>query len=76
VQAHWRIENRCHWYKATTLGEDAYIVRDSLVVAILTVLNSAILALFEHLQVTNARSTIRQFAAGSNQALALLIQPL
>lgn len=76
VQAHWRIENRCHWRRDATLGEDACTVRHPLVATVLAVLNSAILALFDHLQVTNARSTIRQFAACPDRALALLIQPL
>lgn len=76
VQAHWHIENRCHWRRDATLGEDACTVRHPLVAAILAVLNSAILALFDHLQVTNARAAIRRFAAAPDQALALLIQPL
>jgi predicted transposase YbfD/YdcC len=76
VQAHWRIENRCHWRRDATFGEDACIVRHPLVATILAVLNSAILALFDYLQVTNARATIRQFDAFPQQALALLIHPL
>jgi predicted transposase YbfD/YdcC len=76
VQAHWRIENRCHWRRDATLGEDACIVRHPLVATILAVLNSAILALFDYLKVTNARTTIRKFDAFPQQALALLVHPL
>jgi predicted transposase YbfD/YdcC len=76
VQAHWRIENRCHWRRDATLGEDSCIVRHSLVATILAVLNSAILALFDHLQVSNARSALRRFDAFPDQALALLVRPL
>lgn len=76
VQARWHIENRCHWRRDATLGEDTCTVRHPLVATVLAVLNSAILALCDHLQVTHARSAIRQFAACPDQALALLTQPL
>jgi hypothetical protein len=51
-------------------------VRQPLVATSLAVLNSAILALLDYSQVTNARRAIRTFAAYLEQALALLIQPL
>ncbi len=76
VQRHWHIENRCHWRRDTTLREDACTVRHPLVATVLSVLNSAILALLDYCQVTNVRSAIRTFAAFPEQALALLIQPL
>lgn len=76
VQKHWHIENRCHWRRDATLREDACTVRHPLVATILAVLNSAILALLDHCQVTNARTAIRTFAAFPEQALALLTQPL
>jgi predicted transposase YbfD/YdcC len=76
VQAHWRIENRCHWRRDATLGEDACTVRQSHVATLLAVLNSAILALFDHCRFTNARSAIRTFAAWPERALAFLLQPL
>jgi predicted transposase YbfD/YdcC len=76
VRAHWQIENRCHWRRDATLGEDACTVRQPRVATLLAVLNSTILALFDHLKVTNARSAIRTYAAHPAQALALLTQPL
>jgi predicted transposase YbfD/YdcC len=76
VQQHWRIENRCHWRRDVTLREDACTVRHPLVATILAVLNTAILALLDHCQVTNARTAMRTFAAFPEQALALLTQPL
>ena len=42
----------------------------------MAVLNSAILALLDYCQVTNARLAIRTFAAFPEQALALLTHPL
>jgi predicted transposase YbfD/YdcC len=73
VRAHWHIENRCHWRRDATLGEDRCTVRHPRVATILAVLNSAILALFDQLKVTNARQTIRTFAACPHLALAQLI---
>jgi hypothetical protein len=75
VQAHWQIENRCHWRRDATLGEDRCTVRHTTVAVVLALLNAAILALFDHLRIPNARSAIRQFAAHPDQALALLTQP-
>lgn len=76
VQRHWHIENRCHWRRDATLREDACTVRQPRVATILAVLNTAILALFDHLKVSNARTAIRTFAAFPEQAFALLTQPL
>lgn len=76
VQKHWRIENRCHWRRDATLGEDACTIRHAHVATVLSVLNCAILALLDHLRVTNARMARRTFAARPDQALALLTQPL
>jgi predicted transposase YbfD/YdcC len=76
VRAHWHIENRCHWRRDVTLGEDACIVRHPRVATVLAVLNSLILALFDLHNVANARVAIRTFAAFPEQALALLTQPL
>jgi predicted transposase YbfD/YdcC len=76
VQQHWCIENRCHWRRDATLHEDACTVRHPQVATILAVLNTAILALLDHCQVTNTRRALRTFAAFPPQALALLTQPL
>jgi len=76
VRAHWHIENRCHWRRDATLGEDACTVRHRTVATVLSVLNSAILALLDLRKVENARAALRTFAAFPEQALALLLQPL
>lgn len=73
IRTHWHIENRCHWRRDATLGEDRCTVRHPVVATVLAVLNSAVLALFDKLHVTNARQAIRTFAARPQDALALLI---
>lgn len=73
VRAHWHIENRCHWRRDATLGEDRCTVRQPRVATVLAVLNSAILAIFDHLKIANARKARRLFDAHPQLALALLI---
>jgi hypothetical protein len=72
VRSHWHIENRCHWRRDATLGEDRCLVRQPLVATVLALLNSAILALFDYLKIPNARRARRTFNASPQQALALL----
>jgi predicted transposase YbfD/YdcC len=77
VQAHWHIENRCHWRRDATLREDVCTVRHALVaVILLALLNATILAIFDIRKVKNARAMIRTFAAFPDQALSLLNNPL
>jgi predicted transposase YbfD/YdcC len=73
VRAHWHIENRCHWRRDATLGEDRCTVRQPRVATVLAVLNSTLLALFDHLKITNARKARRVYDAHPHLALALLI---
>jgi predicted transposase YbfD/YdcC len=73
VRSHWHIENRCHWRRDATFGEDRCTVRQARVATVLAVLNSAILALFDRLNITNARKARRAFDAHPHSALALLI---
>jgi predicted transposase YbfD/YdcC len=75
VQAHWHIENRNHWRRDATLGEDACTVADPTAAVALAILNAAILALLDRLGVNNVRMARRSFAAHPDRALALLTQP-
>lgn len=74
LRAHWQIENRCHWRRDATLGEDACTVRHPQVATVLAALNSLLLAIFDHQGLSNVRSAIRTFAAFPQQALDLLTQ--
>ena len=76
VQAHWQIENRSHWRRDATLGEDASTVRQPLVATTLALFNAVLLALLDRRKVKNARAAIRTFAACPERALNLLIKPL
>ena len=71
-QAHWRIENRLHYRRDVTLGEDACQVRMSGAPQALAALNGGVLALMDWLQVSNVASQMRHLCAHPEDALQLL----
>ncbi len=71
-QAHWRVENRLHYRRDVTLGEDGCQVRISGAPQALAALNGAVLALMDWLQVRNVASQMRHFCAHPVKALHLL----
>lgn len=75
VRAHWRIENRCHWRRDATLGEDRLQLSCKPAALVMAALNCIILALFDHFHVTNCRQAMRTYNAHPERALALLCQP-
>lgn len=74
LRAHWRIENRNHWRRDATLGEDRLQLASKPAARVMAVLNCLILALFDRIHCTNCRQAMRTFAAHPDQALALLRQ--
>ena len=71
-QAHWRIENRLHWRRDVTLGEDACQVRITGAPQALAALNGGVLALMDWLCVPNVASQMSHFCAHPREALPLL----
>lgn len=76
TQQHWSIENRLHYRRDVTLGEDACQVRKGSAPHTLAVLNSFVLALFDFCAVTNAKQQMRYFGASPLQAVLLLLKSL
>ena len=76
IRTHWHIENRSHWRRDVTLGEDACRVTLGQTPQVLATLNNTVLALVDHLHLPNLAAAIRQFAAQPANALALLLSPL
>lgn len=64
------IENRLHWRRDVTLGEDRCGVRFLPVAEMLAVLNTAVLSLMDLQQVSNVARQLRRFSAHSREALA------
>ena len=73
---HWSIENRLHYRRDVSLGEDACQVRKGATPHKLAVLNSFVLALFDFCQVSNAKQQMRRFDAQPLQAVRLLLRSL
>ena len=76
LRCHWHIENRSHYRRDVTLGEDASQLRTDGAPLALAALNGTVLALMDWLQVSNVPSQMRRFCARPEEALALLLGPL
>lgn len=72
-RAHWGIENRLHWRRDVTLGEDSCQTRTGAAPGILARLNSAILSFMDRLGVENVPRQARFFDAHVDQAVQALL---
>jgi predicted transposase YbfD/YdcC len=73
IRDHWAIENRLHYRRDVSLGEDACHTRTGSVPALLAQLNSTVLSLMDRVGVHNVARQMRFFDAHLEQALALLL---
>jgi len=73
TRAHWAVENRLHWRRDATLGEDECGVRLPPVAQMLAVLNTVVLSLMDRHQVTNVARQIRRFVSHPDEALAWVL---
>ena len=76
VRRHWTIENRLHWRRDVTLGEDHCQVRTGEAPLVLAALNNVVLALFDFLGVRNVPQQMRRLDAHPAQALRLVLGSL
>lgn len=70
------IENRLHWHRDVTLGEDHSQVRSGRAPQVLAVLNNTVLALMDFLHVPNVPSQMRFYQANPLETLRLLLVKL
>jgi hypothetical protein len=63
VRGHWRIENRSHWVRDVTFGEDHSQVRCSSIPQVMAVLRNTAIGLMRLAGVTNIAAAYRRFAA-------------
>jgi predicted transposase YbfD/YdcC len=73
IRGHWAIENRLHWRRDVTLGEDACQTRTGPLPGLLAQLNSTVLSLMDRAGVGNVARQMRYFDAHVEQALSLLL---
>ena len=76
VRRHWHLENRGHWRRDVTLGEDGCQVKQSKAAQVLAALNTGVLLLMDRRGVTNVAAQMREFAANPLAAVALLLGAL
>jgi hypothetical protein len=75
-RGHWSIENRSHWRRDVTLGEDHSQVRSGCAPQVLAALNNTVLALMDFLHVPNVPNQMRFYQANPHEALRLLLVKL
>lgn len=72
VRSHWAIENRLHWVRDVTLGEDASQVRSGAAPQIMAALRNTVLGLVRGAGWTNIAAALRHYAWQPGAALAVL----
>ena len=75
-RGHWSIENRSHWRRDVTLGEDHSQLRTGRAPEVLAALNNTLLALMDFLHVPNVPNQMRFYQALPLEALRLLLVKL
>jgi predicted transposase YbfD/YdcC len=73
IRQHWAVENRLHWRRDVTLGEDDCGVRLPPVAQMLAVLNTVVLSLMDLHQVPNVARQLRRFSSHPDEALAWVL---
>lgn len=72
VRGHWAIENRLHWVRDVTMGEDASQVRSGAAPQIMAALRNTVLGLVRGAGWANVAAALRHYAWQPGAALALL----
>ena len=71
-QKHWYMENRLHYRRDVTMGEDASQVRIKNAPQALAAINGGVLAFMDFLGVKNVASQMRHYCAHPEEAIQLL----
>ena len=75
VRQHWEIENRLHYVRDVTLGEDACRVRKGAAPQVLAALRNAVVHLLSGVEAESRQAATERLAARPNEALSLLGRP-
>lgn len=76
ARQHWHIENRAHWVRDVTVGEDASQVRTGEIPRVMTTIGNTAIALIRLTGTTQIAAPCRRFAGKPALAVALLTHPL
>jgi predicted transposase YbfD/YdcC len=74
ARAHWEIENRVHYVRDVTLGEDSCRVRTGSAPAVLAGMRNACLRLLRSSGVSNVAAALRRHAAHPQKAIDLVME--
>ena len=72
VRSHWAIENRLHWVRDVTLGEDGCRVRTGAAPEVLAALRNVVLALLRRRGVPNVAAALREHGWRPHSTLRFL----
>jgi Transposase DDE domain len=72
VREHWHIENRSHWVRDVTFGEDSSQVRRGSIPQVMAALRNTVIGLLRQTGAPNLAAARRYYAANPAAALALL----
>jgi predicted transposase YbfD/YdcC len=72
VRGHWEIENRLHWVRDVTLGEDACRVRSGGAPQFLAALRNAVVHLLEEVKASSKAAATRRLAIKPLEAVLLV----
>jgi predicted transposase YbfD/YdcC len=72
VRGHWEIENRLHWVRDVTMGEDACRVRSGDAAQVLAGLRNAVVHLLEEVTAASKAAAMRYFAIHPQEAFPLV----
>jgi len=69
---HWGIENRVHWVRDMTFGEDASRIRNGAAPQVLAAMRNAVIGILRTHNVTNIAETLREHAYKVDRLFAKL----
>ena len=72
IRSHWAIENRLHYVRDVSLGEDACRVRTGSSPVVLAAVRNAVVHLLAGVAAPSKASAMRRFAAHPTEAIPLL----
>ncbi len=74
IRAHWHIENKLHWVRDVTLGEDASQIRTGHGPAVMATLRNLAISVHRRHGATNIAAATRRVARHPSRAIPLLLQ--
>lgn len=75
-RGHWLIENRLHWRKDVTFGEDASLIHAGQGPVVMAALRDAAVSLLHHHGVRQVAARLRAHSQCPEQAIAMVLGPL